>query len=82
MTNLGKFYPLPKINKGISQVPGRPIISNCGTPTEKVSKFLDHHLQLIMKQGGSYIRDTGEFLAELKAAGEDPKGAILVTADL
>ena len=35
-----------------------------------------------MKQGGSYIRDTGEFLAELKAAGEDPKGAILVTADL
>ena len=34
-----------------------------------------------MKQGETYIRDTGDFLAKLKAAGEDPKGAILVTAD-
>ena len=35
-----------------------------------------------MKQGESYIRDTGECLAKLKAAGEVPKGAILVTADV
>ena len=35
-----------------------------------------------MKQGESYIRDTGDFLAKLKAAGEVPKGAILVTADV
>ena len=35
-----------------------------------------------MKQGESYIRDTGDFLAKLKAAGEAPKGAILVTGDV
>ena len=35
-----------------------------------------------MKQGESYIRDTGDFLAKLKAAAEVPKGAILVTADV
>ena len=35
-----------------------------------------------MKQGESYIRDTGDFLAKLKAAGEVTKGAILVTADV
>ena len=35
-----------------------------------------------MKQGGSYIRDTGDFLAKLKAAGEVFKGAILVTEDV
>ena len=35
-----------------------------------------------MKQAESYIRDTGDFLAKLKAAGEVPKGAILVTADV
>ena len=29
-----------------------------------------------MKQGESYIRDTEDFLAKLKAAGEVPKGAI------
>ena len=32
-----------------------------------------------MKQGESYIRDTGGFLAKLKAAGEVPKGAISVS---
>ena len=81
-TNLGKLYLLPKIQRGLCKVPGRPVISNCGTPTEKVSEFLDHHLQPIMKQGESYIRETGDFLAKLKTAGEVPKGAILVTADV
>ena len=26
-------------------IPGRPIISNCGAPTEKASEFLDYHLK-------------------------------------
>ena len=43
-TNLGKLYLLPKIHKGLSNLPGRPLISNCGTPTEKVSEFPDHQL--------------------------------------
>ena len=34
------------------------------------------------KQGESYIRDTGDFLAKLKTAGEVPKGVILVTVDV
>ena len=42
---------------------------------------MDHHLQPILKQGESYIRDTGDLLAKLKAAGEVPKGAILVKSD-
>ena len=37
------------------------------TPTEKVSEFLDHQLQPIMKQGNSYIKDTGDFLEKLRA---------------
>ena len=51
--NLGKLYIyyLPKIHKWLSNVPGRPVISNCGTPTEKVSEFLDNHLQTIMRKG-------------------------------
>ena len=35
-----------------------------------------------MKQSESHIRDAGDCLAKLKAAGEVPKGAILVTADV
>ena len=49
---------------------------------QKVSEFLDHQLQLIMKQGNSYIKDTGDFLEKLRAIEEIPKGAILVTADV
>ena len=60
--NLGKLYLLPKIHKRLSNVPGRPVISNCGTPTEKVSEFLDHHLKPIMQNLLSYIRDSQHFL--------------------
>ena len=42
--NLGKLYLLPKIHKKLSNVPARPDISNCGTPTEKVPEFLDYLL--------------------------------------
>ena len=35
-----------------------------------------------MKQGESYVKDTGDFLKKLKRVEEIPKGAILVTADV
>ena len=81
-TNFGKMYLLPKIRKRLDNVPGRPVISNCGTPTEKASEFLDHHLQLIMKSRVSYIKDTNDFLFKLKNLGKIPKNAFLVTADV
>ena len=34
--NLGKLYLLPKIHNRLFNMPGRPVISNCGMPTEKV----------------------------------------------
>ena len=58
VSNLGKLYLLPKIHKRLHNVPGRPVISNCGTPTEKASEFLDYHLKPIMKRGKSYIKDS------------------------
>ena len=60
-------------------MPGRPVLSNCGTATEKVSEFLDHHLQPVMKEEKSYIKDTADFLDKLKDLGEIPEGAIIVT---
>ena len=45
-------------------------------------EFLDHHLQLLTKQGESYLKYTGDFLKKLKATKEIPKGTILVTADV
>ena len=56
-TNLRKLYLLPKIDKCLSDVPGRPVISNYGNPTEKASEFLDFYLKPLMQNGWSYIRD-------------------------
>ena len=81
-TNVGKLYLSPKIDKSLSNVPGRSVISNCGTPTEKVSEYLDHHLQPLMKEGKLYIKDPADFLHKLKDLGEIPQGAILVTGDV
>ena len=75
-----KLYLLPKIHTRLSNEPGRSVISNCGAP--KVSEYLDHHLQPVMKEQKSYIKDTADLLNTLKDLGEIPKGAILVTADV
>ena len=81
-TNFGKMYILPKIHKRLVNTPGPPVISNCRTPTEKASEFLDHHLQPIMKSDTSYIKDTNDFLTKLKNLKKVPDNAILVTADV
>ena len=65
-TNLGKLYLLPKIHKRLSVVPGRPVISNCGMPTEKEPEFLDFHLKPILQNGRSYIRDSNDFINKIK----------------
>lgn len=76
------MYLLPKIHKRLANVPGRPVISNCGTPTEKVSEFLDSQLKSVMKSGESYIKDSGDFIEKLKNLKSIPPNAILVTADV
>ena len=50
-TSFGKLFLLPKIHKRLHNVPGRPVISNCGNPTEKRSECLDYHLKPIMQKG-------------------------------
>ena len=70
------------MSRQLFDVSGHPVNSNCGTATEKVSEFLDHHLQPVMKGGRSYVKDTQDFLEKLKHLGKVPSNAILVTADV
>ena len=81
-TNLGKLYLLPKIHKRLESVPGRSVISNCGTSTEKVSEFLDGQLKPVMQSSWSYIKDPGVFIKKIKDINNIPKDSILVTADV
>ena len=78
---LDKMYLLLKIDKRLFDVPGHPLISNCGAPREKVSEFLKPYLQPIMKGVGSYVRDEGDFLEKRKHLGKVPSNVILVIAD-
>ena len=80
VTNLGKLYPLSKIHKRLYNVPGRPVISNCGTPTDKVSEFLDHHLKSIKQEGWSCIKNTDDFLKKVQNIRKIHQHSILVTA--
>ena len=63
-------------------MPGRPVISNCGTPTERVSEFLGHHLKPVMQNGLSYIGDSQHCLEKIKSIGSVRENANLVTADV
>ena len=79
-TNFGKLYLLPKFHKRLFEVPGTPVISNCGTPTEKVSEFLDSDLKSVMQEVWSYIKDFGDFIKKLQNIDHIPQDAIMVTA--
>ena len=76
------MYLLPKIHKRLSGVPGRPVISNCGMATEKVSEFIDFQLKPVMENGKSYIRDSGRSLEKIKNISTLPENAILVMTDV
>ena len=53
------FYTLTKIHK--PKPVGRPIISGCEGPTEKISSFVDSLIQPVPKVQKSYLKDTTEF---------------------
>ena len=74
-----RFYPLPKIHKRLHDVPGRPVISNCGYYTENISAFLDFHLQPLVQAVKSYIKDTNDFLNKFRSLPKLPSDIILCT---
>ena len=55
-----EFYTLTKIHK--PTLTGRPIISGCDGPTERISSFVDTLLQPISKSQTSYLKDTTDFI--------------------
>ena len=81
-TDLDKLYLLPKIHKPLFEVPGKPVISNCGTSTEEVPEFLNSELKSVMQEDWSYIKSSGDFIKKLKNIDPIPQDGIMVTADI
>ena len=74
-----KFYILPKIHK--ENNPGRPVISSINCHTSKISKYVDYHLQPIIKQIPSCVQDTNDFINKINNH-NIPKESIFVTLDV
>ena len=77
-----ELYLPPKIHKGTSPVPGRPIVSANESHTERISTFVDHFISPIVKTGRSYVRDTGDFLQKIGSVDPLTGKEILVTFDV
>ena len=76
----GWFYLLPKLHK--RGCPGRPVISRCDTPTEKILAFVEHHLKPLVTAVLSYVKGKNDFLKKLRDVSTLPSGAIMVTIDV
>ena len=55
---LVSFTFLPEVHKNLCNVPGSPVVSNCGTPTEGLPEYLGFVRKPVMEDGWSYLRDT------------------------
>ena len=75
-----KFYMQPKIHK--KDNPGRPVVSSVNCHASSISKYVDYHLQLIVRDIPSYVRDTKDFLTKLNDIRHIPKESLLVTLDV
>ena len=75
-----RFYLLPKIHKPGN--PGKPIVSSCGAPTERISQFVDYYLHPLVTRVPSYIQDTTDFLVKLKQLPSLPDATLLATLDV
>ena len=74
-----KFYMQPKIHKKITWSTS---ISSANCRTSSVSKYVDYHLQPIVKEIPSYVRDTKDFLSMLIHIRDIAKEILLATLDV
>ena len=77
-----QFYILPKTQKSKDIPPGRPIVPATSHPTEHISQFVDAHLNPLVPNLPSYIKDTTHFLRKLDDLKGLPPGFLMVTLDV
>ena len=77
--DLAYFYMLPKVHK-IPDWKTRPVVSGVSSVLEVLSKFLDVQLQRVIYLCPCYLKDSWQFLNDIKKL-QNQKGYQLITAD-
>ena len=62
-----RFYIFPKIHK--SENPGRSVVTSANFHTPNISKYIEYHLQPVVKQISSYVKDTNGFINKISDTG-------------
>ena len=79
----GRYYSNFKVHK--PNIPVRPILSGCGSLTEGIATFVEHHIKHIATTHDTYLQDTPDFLRTIERINKGPRlsqNAILVTLDV
>lgn len=82
------FYLLPKIHKKPESWPqpgrmpeGRPIVSDCGSESYRVSDYIESFLSPVSGKHPAYLKDTYDFIDKIRGKTVD-KNCLLVTGDV
>ena len=62
--------------------PGRPVISSVDYHTRKISKYIDHVLQLHVEELRLYVKDATDFIRKINNLERIPESSIFVTMDV
>ena len=85
-TYAGKFYLNFKVHKAHTNIPPeRAIVSQSGSVTSNIGKYVDFHIQETSKQHDSYLEDTPDFIRRIEKINNSrilPDNAIIVTWDV
>ena len=74
-----KFYISPKIHK--ENNPGRLVVNSINCHTSEISRFVDHHLQPLVREIPLYIKETNDFINKIDNFAVPPN-SFLVTMDV
>lgn len=51
----------------LTNIPGRPLISNCKKRTKKSSYFLYYYMKRVVQNRASYIKGSNDFISQVKS---------------
>lgn len=70
-TKTPAFFMLPKVHKKVKEPNqvfiGRPVVSSCGAPLNRIAEFLDFYLLPEVKKSPAYLKDTADTIRKVES---------------